>query len=111
MQGPRSVQDLDLSLAVRAEVALSKIGVVSGVSEADLGCATGAFAARLADRGLSVTCVDVSAANLAELERLYPTFVEQGRLRPVQASLTSLPIDSGSLDAVFCMEVLEHSRR
>jgi len=62
----------------------------------------------LAAIGLSVVCVDVSAANLASLERRYADLVARKALVPVQADLTELPLEDGSVGGVFCMEVLEH---
>jgi len=108
MPVPRSVQELDLSLATRTEAVLSRVELPASGAVADLGCATGSFAARLAERGLAVTCVDVSAENLAALERLHPGLVARGLLEPVRADLTALPIGAESVDVVFCMEVLEH---
>jgi 2-polyprenyl-3-methyl-5-hydroxy-6-metoxy-1,4-benzoquinol methylase len=82
--------------------------VIPGGRAADLGCATGYFSARLAALGLSVVCVDVSAANLAALERRYPDLIAREALIPVQADVTDLPLETESVGAVFCMEVIEH---
>ena len=104
----RSVQELDLSLALRADAVLSQVDLSSVKHVADLGCATGTFAARLARAGPVVTAVDVSESNLAELRRLYGDLVTRGRLVPTRADLTALPIATESIDLVFCLEVLEH---
>jgi 2-polyprenyl-3-methyl-5-hydroxy-6-metoxy-1,4-benzoquinol methylase len=104
----RSVQELDLSLLLRARAALTKVDLESAASVADLGCATGTFAARLARPGRVVTAVDASAESLAELERLHGDLVARGLLEPVHADLTQLPLESASIDVAFCMEVLEH---
>jgi 2-polyprenyl-3-methyl-5-hydroxy-6-metoxy-1,4-benzoquinol methylase len=104
----RSVQELDLSLLLRARAALAKVDLGSAVSVADLGCATGTFAARLACPGRVVTAVDASVESLAELGRLHGDLVARGLLEPVHADLTRLPLESGSVDLAFCMEVLEH---
>ncbi|HXG76904.1 MAG TPA: class I SAM-dependent methyltransferase, partial [Gaiellaceae bacterium] len=103
-----SVQELDLSLAVRAESALANVDLRAAERVADLGCATGAFAARLARLGPVVIAVDVSRENLRELERLHEPLVRTGRVQPVHAELSRLPLADRSVDHVFCMEVLEH---
>jgi 2-polyprenyl-3-methyl-5-hydroxy-6-metoxy-1,4-benzoquinol methylase len=104
----RSVQELDLSLLLRARAALARVDLDSAGSVADLGCATGTFAARLARPGRVVTAVDASAESLAELERLHGDLVARGLLEPVHADLTELPLEPRSVDVAFCMEVLEH---
>ena len=105
---PRSIQELDLSLALRADAALSCVDLRSAQHVADLGCATGTFAARVARAGPIVTAVDVSEENLAQLPRLHGDLVRHSRLLPVHADLTSLPFDADTFDLVFCLEVLEH---
>jgi 2-polyprenyl-3-methyl-5-hydroxy-6-metoxy-1,4-benzoquinol methylase len=102
------VQELDLSLLLRARAVLAKVDLASAASVADLGCATGTFAAGLARPGLVVTAVDASEESLAELERLHADLIARGWLRPVHADLTDLPLESASVDLAFCMEVLEH---
>jgi 2-polyprenyl-3-methyl-5-hydroxy-6-metoxy-1,4-benzoquinol methylase len=104
----RSVQELDLSLQLRAEAALPKLANVPGTTIGDLGCGTGCFSAALGRRGFTVRCVDVTQANLDALARLYPDLVERRVLTPIQGDLTALPLESESLDGAVCMEVLEH---
>jgi 2-polyprenyl-3-methyl-5-hydroxy-6-metoxy-1,4-benzoquinol methylase len=104
----RSVQELDLSLLLRARAVLAKVDLDSAASIADLGCATGTFAAGLVRPGRVVTAVDASEDSLAELERLHADLIARGWLRPVHADLTDLPLESASVDLAFCMEVLEH---
>jgi SAM-dependent methyltransferase len=106
----RSALELDVSARLRVDTVLEGLSpaAILGGRAADLGCATGYFAARLASLGLSVVCVDLSAANLASLERRYPDLVAGKALIPVQADVTDLPLESESVGAVFCMEVLEH---
>jgi SAM-dependent methyltransferase len=109
---PRSALELDISARLRADRALALIPprAVPGGEVADLGCATGSFSARLAALGATVVCVDVSADNLAALERRYPDLVASGRLLPVRADLTDLPLEAESVGAVYCMEVLAEVR-
>jgi 2-polyprenyl-3-methyl-5-hydroxy-6-metoxy-1,4-benzoquinol methylase len=104
----RSVQELDLSLQLRAEAALPRLAKAPGTTIGDLGCGTGCFSAALGRRGFTVRCVDVTQANLDALTRLYPDLVERGVLTPIQGDLTALPLESASLDGAVCMEVLEH---
>jgi 2-polyprenyl-3-methyl-5-hydroxy-6-metoxy-1,4-benzoquinol methylase len=110
LRGPRSALELDVSARLRTDavLALFSPAAVAGGKAADLGCATGYFSARLAALGLSVVCVDVSAENLTALEHRYPDLIAGAALVPVQASVTDLPIESESVGAVFCMEVIEH---
>lgn len=104
----RSVQELDLSLQVRAEAVLARLPLRPGTLVGDLGCGTGCFSAELARHGCRVLCVDVSAMNLEALERIYPDLVQQGLLTPVHGDLGELPLDSGILDVACCLEVLEY---
>lgn len=103
-----SVQVLDLSMRLRAEAVLLHVQVPLGARLADLGCGTGWFSAELERRGYEVICVDASQPNLYELGRTYGEAVRRGTLVPVHGDLTSLPLESESLDGAFCMEVLEH---
>ncbi|MGH3109380.1 MAG: class I SAM-dependent methyltransferase [Gaiellaceae bacterium] len=104
----RSVQELDLSLQLRAEAALASLQPAPGARIGDLGCGTGCFSAELALRGYRVQCVDVTPANLDALRRMYPDLVERGLLTPIQGDLTALPLETSALDGAVCMEVLEH---
>ena len=103
----RSVQELDLSLRIRADVTLPLLAEMPGAL-ADLGCGTGCFAAEIARRGRPVQCVDVTPANLEALGRLYPDFVRDGLLTPIEGDLTQVPLGTATIDGAFCMEVLEH---
>jgi SAM-dependent methyltransferase len=107
-QGSRGVQALDLSLALRAEVVLARVDLRSRALVADLGCATGMFSAMLAHRGVPVVCVDISTDNLAQLVRIHARLVADGRLHPLKGDLTALPLEDETVQAAFCMEVLEH---
>ena len=104
----RSVQELDLSLQIRADAALPVLPTLPGRTVGDLGCGTGCFSAELGRRGYEVRCVDVTPANLAALRHAYPDLVERGLLTPIEGDLTEIPLETASLDGAFCMEVLEH---
>lgn len=70
----------------------------------DLGCGTGAYTLWLAEMGLSVHGVDISAAMLQVArqkrhDEVNPAFV--------QADLTNLPFDDDTFDLAICNVVLE----
>ena len=68
----------------------------------DVGCGTGALAARLARAGYDMTGVDPSAGMLAVLRERAP------QVRAQVASGTALPFADGSFDLVLCVAVLHH---
>lgn len=103
-----SVLALDPSLALRTEFVLELARPGPAARVLDLGCATGAFAATVAEHGALVTAVDVVPANLELLRRLHAPLVESGRLAPVLGDAAAVPLPDASFDAAFCLEVLEH---
>jgi SAM-dependent methyltransferase len=68
----------------------------------DVGCGTGALAARLAADGYEMTGVDPSAGMLEVLRRRAP------RVRAQVASGTDLPFEDGVFDLVYCVAVMHH---
>jgi len=68
----------------------------------DVGCGTGALAARLADAGYEMVGVDPSEGMLRVLEE------RTSRVRAVRGSGTSLPFDDDSFDLVLSVAVLHH---
>lgn len=81
------------------------IGVVRGLTVADIGCGTGRHALRLAAAGARVTAVDFSAEMLRRA-RAKPgaknvKFVRHDLKKP-------LPLKTGAFDRVFCCLVLDH---
>ena len=104
----RSVQELDLSLQLRAEVALPVLATMQPGEIGDLGCGTGCFSAMLARRGRTVSCVDVTPANLEALRGMYSELVERGLLHPLLGDITQIPLETDALAGAYCMEVLEH---
>ncbi|MFA5054690.1 MAG: bifunctional 2-polyprenyl-6-hydroxyphenol methylase/3-demethylubiquinol 3-O-methyltransferase UbiG [Dehalococcoidia bacterium] len=78
----------------------------TGLNVLDLGCGGGFMAEPLARRGARVTGIDPSAASLeaarkhAEAQRLDITYR--------QGVGEDIPLETGSMDRVVCVDVLEH---
>jgi SAM-dependent methyltransferase len=68
----------------------------------DVGCGTGALAARLTEAGYQVVGVDPSEGMLRVLESRAP------RVRGVKGSATSLPFSDASFDFVLSVAVMHH---
>lgn len=68
----------------------------------DVGCGTGALAARLADAGYEMTGVDPSEGMLEVLAR------RTSKVRGVRGSGTSLEFPDSSFDLVYCVAVMHH---
>jgi SAM-dependent methyltransferase len=68
----------------------------------DVGCGTGALAARLADRGYSVVGVDPSEGMLEVMRARHPG------LKAVAASGTALPFGEDEFDLVLTVAALHH---
>ncbi len=71
----------------------------------DVGCGTGALAARLAAAGYEMTGVDPSEGMLEVLRR------RTHGVRAVQGSGTALPFEGDSFDVVMCVAVMHHVAR
>jgi SAM-dependent methyltransferase len=72
----------------------------AGATVVDLGCGLGGYSKVLAERGLDVRGFDV-----------VPEYVERARELGVRADVYDgerLPLDDGSVDTVFRLEVIEH---
>ncbi|MFL5822917.1 MAG: class I SAM-dependent methyltransferase [Solirubrobacteraceae bacterium] len=68
----------------------------------DVGCGTGALAARLADRGYEVVGIDPSQGMLDVMRTRHP------EIKAVQADGTALPFDTASFDLVLTVAALHH---
>lgn len=81
---------------------LEHLGDLEGKCVADLGCGKGRFARIVAERnpGATVIALDLAEAML----RHVPAGIHR-----VAATLTALPIESGSCDAAYATESLEHA--
>ena len=82
------------------DVALDRIRGLAPASVLELGCGPGAFAAALADAGVSVTAIDQSERMVA----LTAARGEQARRADVQ----DLPFDDGAFDLVVANYMLYH---
>jgi len=69
----------------------------------DLGCGAGRFVAALRNAGADAVGVEIAEAALERARRNAPG----ADLRPLEAD-GSLPLEHGSVDLVWCSEVLEH---
>ena len=81
-----------------AELLVRLAAPVAGERAVDLACGTGAVARRLADRGLSVTGVDLSGAMVAFAAAAEPRV--DWRVAPAGA----LPLGAGTADLVCCQQ-------
>lgn len=84
------------------QLVLSHLGDVSGRTVADLGCGKGRFARIVAERNPAarVVAIDLAEAMLAQADL---------NLLRCAASMTSLPLASGSCDGAYATESLEHA--
>ena len=84
------------------KLVLENLGDLSGGRIADIGCGKGRFARVLKDRypGAQVVAVDLAEAMLAHVP---------SRLARIAASMTALPIATGSMNAAYATESLEHA--
>ncbi|MEK6326351.1 MAG: class I SAM-dependent methyltransferase [Actinomycetota bacterium] len=71
-------------------------------SALDVGCGTGALAARLADAGYEVTGLDPSEGMLRVLQE------RRSRVRAVRGSGTSIPFEDGRFDLVLSVATMHH---
>jgi SAM-dependent methyltransferase len=71
-------------------------------SALDVGCGTGALAARLAAQGYEVVGLDPSEGMLRVLEE------RTSRVRPVRGSGTSIPFEDSSFDLVLSVATMHH---
>jgi SAM-dependent methyltransferase len=87
----------------------------SGMCVLDLGCGTGEDALHFAERGLSVTAIDISSRMIAELKRKAPHTIhsEMGDMRTYAAVAGSRPFDAvfSNFGALNCLSDLDWLRR
>jgi len=80
-------------------------GPVKGRRCADVGCAIGAVAIRLAESGNEVVGIDLNRAALLEAVAVRPREL----LAFIQSDAAAIPISSESLDIVIAAQVYEHT--
>lgn len=83
----------------------------AGKDVADLGSGEGALTLLLARFAKSVTAVDASPAMLREVKQRAKQASVAARVKTAEGDLESLPMKSGSLDAVFLSQALHHAAR
>src|SRR5215475_4283799 len=67
---------------------------------ADIGCGKGRFARLVRERGASVYAIDLATAMLAHVP---------GDIHRCAASMTAIPLATGSCDGAYATESLEHA--
>jgi SAM-dependent methyltransferase len=89
---------------------LTTIPFRPGESILDVGSNTCWAANRFAERGLQAIALDIATA---ELQGLYTAeyFIDEGQVffERILGSMDAIPLASGSLDYVYCCEVLHHN--
>ncbi len=74
----------------------------------DAGCGTGAYARALIERVGRIEAVDMSQGMLVQARAKLARETEAGRVRFHRGSITELPFEAGSLDAVMINHVAHH---
>jgi SAM-dependent methyltransferase len=72
----------------------------------DVGCGTGRFARRLAQRGIEVDAIDRSARVIRAAQAAAP--VGGGRVRYLQADVTTVELPKGRYDYISCLASMHH---
>jgi 2-polyprenyl-3-methyl-5-hydroxy-6-metoxy-1,4-benzoquinol methylase len=76
----------------------------------DVGCASGYYATRYAQRGGSATGIDVAESSLSLARERVARAGVADRCEFAVGDVRDLPVDDGSFDVVLATEVLEHVR-
>jgi ubiquinone/menaquinone biosynthesis C-methylase UbiE len=74
----------------------------------DAGCGTGAYSQAIIDRVGHIEALDMSAGMLEQARAKLATEAEAGRIRFHQGSISELPLEDGSVDAVTINQVVQH---
>lgn len=100
----RQAQGLDL---IRAALLRNKRPLESQTL-LDAGCGTGQYSAALIDQVARIEAVDLNDAMLATAQQKLEQHPLRERIRFYQSSITELPIENQSVDAVMINQVLHH---
>jgi ubiquinone/menaquinone biosynthesis C-methylase UbiE len=106
IEGPTGYE---FSLAPRVSKMIRLLKDQGALSVLDVGCGTGRHSRYLAHYAFTVYALDICHETLTPLTR--PVNRDQpGHLYPVMASMTSLPFQTASLDAICCFSTIHHNR-
>jgi len=74
----------------------------------EVGCGEGIVAVLAAKRGISITAIDISSANLLAAKELAKKEGVENKINFIQGDAENLPFDDNSFDVVIADNVLEH---
>lgn len=74
----------------------------------DAGCGTGAYSQAIIERVGRIEAIDMSQGMLAAAETKLATAASEGRIRFTSGSITALPFEDDSVDAVMINQVVHH---
>jgi len=95
-------------------VDFARLRLRPGTRVLDLGCGAGRHAFECYRRGARVVALDTSAADLAEVNRMFAAMAGAGEVAPggtataLRGDARRLPFPDGAFDVVIISEVLEH---
>ena len=74
----------------------------------DAGCGTGAYSQAIIGRVGHIEALDMSAGMLEQARAKLAPEAEAGRIRFYQGSISELPLETGSVDAITINQVVQH---
>lgn len=102
----------DTRQAVGSEIILGCLArhdkPLSEVRLLDAGCGTGAYSAALVESVARIDAVDLSQGMIAQARAKLAQHEKAGRIEFHAGSITELPFDDGSFDAVMINQVAHH---
>ena len=106
----RYVMDLRLEKFNRTFVGRIRSAFPGRAKVLDIGCSSGIFSRRLADRGLHVYGIDILHEILSVNASLSKDHIDSGMMELAVANGLKLPFADGSFQGVCCLETLEHTK-